>query len=40
MRRFRLHPAADAEAIEAASYIKSDDPRQGKFVTPWPKFQV
>lgn len=28
--RFRLHPSAGEEAIEAAAYIKSDDPRQAE----------
>jgi len=30
MKNFRLHPAADAEAIAEASYIKSDDAVQGE----------
>ena len=30
MVRFRLHPDADAEAIEAAARIKADDPAQGE----------
>lgn len=30
MKNFRLHPAADAEAIAEASYIKADDPAQGE----------
>lgn len=29
MLPLRLHPEADAEAIEAATYIKADDPAQG-----------
>ena len=29
--RFRLHPAAEVEATEAAAYIKADDPLQGEF---------
>ncbi len=29
MMRFRLHPEADAEAIAAADYIKSDDAYHG-----------
>ena len=28
MLPFRLHPEADAEGIEAAGYIKEDDPRE------------
>ena len=31
MREFKIHPEADLEAIEAASYIKSDDPIQGEY---------
>ena len=34
MLRFRLHPDADAETIEAAAYIKADDVVQGNlFIT-------
>ena len=29
MMRYRFHPAADSEAIEAATYIKDDDSYQG-----------
>jgi toxin ParE1/3/4 len=29
MLPFRLHPEADAEAIDAARWIKADDPYQG-----------
>jgi toxin ParE1/3/4 len=29
MMRFRLHPEAGEEGIEAAAYIKADDPYQG-----------
>ncbi|MFK5923891.1 MAG: type II toxin-antitoxin system RelE/ParE family toxin [Verrucomicrobiota bacterium] len=29
MLGLRLHPEADAEAIDAAEWIKADDPRQG-----------
>lgn len=28
MLPFRLHPEADAEALEAVAYIKEDDPHQ------------
>ena len=36
MLPLRLHPEADAEAIEAATYIKADDPVQGAlFVEAW-----
>ena len=34
MLPLRLHPVADAEAIDAAHWIKDDDPEQGAlFVT-------